>query len=353
MELVHAWILLPPIGDGLELVMGRGIGTKDDNLDNFPELKDLLHSTPPNVREEILNRWNKKGFYTSFKLAYEKNLRQYNPLIIEPRLYKKFAKVDYNNAESILEFANKYGDLCPDFFESSNIIKEGTYIEDWRSHIKRIQDLVYITDAFDVQNPDGVDYVKLEKTIKPLGNGKYMLNLTNFKRSITVDPVFIANKDTELFDVAKYFVIQEINKVLKENSFAKILFVTDTKEYKQYLYLKNLLAVLYYELYLDVFKERPVKECEYCHSLFVPQKKGQKFCPESIKKYDEETGKWVDVPTGKHCRQYAHKTEKRVVELYQKGYTVEEIYNQLTEKQKIYATPKKIQEIIKEKQSSS
>ncbi|HAE61989.1 hypothetical protein [Caldanaerobacter subterraneus] len=352
MEHVYAWILLPPIGDGLELVMGKSLGTKDDNLDNFPELKDLLHSKPQNIREKILNRWNKKGLYTSFKLAYEKSLRQYNPLIIEPQLYKKFAEVDYNNTESILEFANKYGDLCPNFFVSSNIVREGTYIEDWRKHIKQIQNLVFIAEALDVQNPDDVDYVKLEKTIKPLGDGKYMLNLISSKLYITVNPVFITDKDTELFDVAKYFVIKQINEVLVENSFVKILFVTDTKEYKQYLYLKNLLAVLYYELYLDVFKQRPVKECEFCHSLFVPQKKGQKFCPESIKKYDEKTSKWVDIPTGKHCRQYAHKTEKRVVELYQKGYTVEEIHKQLTEKQKAYATLEKIQEIIK-KQSSS
>ena len=95
----------------------------------------------------------------------------------------------------------------------------------------------------------------------------------------------------------------------------------------------------------------PIAKCDYCGGMFIPQRKGQRFCPEYTERYDKN-GKLIKLPTGKHCRKYAHATEKKVMELYQKGYTVEEIHKQLTERQKAYATLEKIQEIIK-KQSSS
>ncbi|MBE3578869.1 hypothetical protein [Caldanaerobacter subterraneus] len=314
---IDSWVLIPKGSNKIVLVDGEWIGKKK--------------------MKAIRRRLGGIGKFTAFKekLNYD-NVTVYNPLITHPRLYMEFAKLECQE-ESILKFANRYGDLCPVYFEDKNgDIIQGTPLDEWYKHIKLIQTLLPLVKPF-VEDKEYPDVNKIKKAVESLKQNK------EFEKYIKKGEY----SNESIINTAKDIVISIINEVLEGNTYFQFLNFLSKDKYEQIVYFENLLGILYYEIYLDVFQKIPLTECEYCHTLFVPQRKGQRFCPESFKKYNEETGEWIDIPTGKHCRKNAFKTEKKVVELYKKGYSVEEIYNQLTEKQKAYATPRKIQEIIK------
>lgn len=316
---IDSWILIPKGSNKIVLVDGEWIGDKKIKA--------------------IRRRLSGIGKFTAFKekLNYD-NVTVYNPLITHPRLYMEFAKLECQE-ESILKFANRYGDLCPIYFEDKNgDIIQGTPLDEWYSYIKQIQKLLPLVKPFieDKEYPDVYKIKKAIKTLKSKGEFKDCKEEYN---------------DELIINTAKDIIISTVNEVLEGNTHFQLSNLLSKDEHEQVIYFENLLGVLYYEIYLDVFHMIPITECDYCGELFVPQRKGQRFCPEYTERYDKN-GKLIKLPTGKHCRKYAHKTEKRVMELYQKGYTVKEIHKQLTEKQKAYATLEKIQEIIK-KQSSS
>lgn len=209
---------------------------------------------------------------------------EYNPFEITD-LYERFSNLDETNPKRLLEFINEYGpikinlDKCPPMPYTE-------HIKDWRDEIRQMRKAVLMKKLYLSKN--------IILTAKTLKN-----KLKEFKDDDTcqylIETVTETNKIMQEqkeydFKMACLLKIQQIFNEpnhLGEISLAPYLDVRadNTPCFVSILKFKSLLSVMYWQLYLLFFENKPVFTCENCKGPFEWKEKDKIFlCEECQKK---------------------------------------------------------------------
>jgi hypothetical protein len=221
--------------------------------------------------------------------------RYYSPLEERPGLFSEFAKLSLN-PESILKFANKYGSLGISTMVGYKTIKDdrvvvpmsllGEGLNIWQNEIINIKQVYDIWHYLD----NGWE-TRLKLRIHWHGNVLYFSNkdISNFKEYqdqnlFPRDILWAINIHDEAYnsfvkgDVvapAKYLILKEINKKLKENVSPRIL-RDSAWNLHPYIMPRNLLSALWLQFYLAVTGQKRFIQCDICGELIEIKRNNRK-----------------------------------------------------------------------------
>lgn len=295
------------------------------------------------------------------------------PLDENHDLYREFSEL-YPNLENIMEFANRYGNICSE--EIAPILNSGTnkpctygsYLELWQKNILDMYINVFLLDKVLSKDYNFLDSlleykentIRVLFPIELLPKWYEVVNNNNdtFPKSNFVDiplrtsfkPIKKANKyyrillrvnkyqnprifnilkeeyeNTNSVDIVKYCII---NKIHKHKRKIKAI-ATRTDEgivYEDYIVPENLIGGMYFQLRNRLSCKQNLYKCKYCNDWFEPTRKDQKFCPSEKKDFNFRLGKYITIPTGKHCRVYFNREKKaETINLYKSEMSIEQI----------------------------
>jgi hypothetical protein len=230
----------------------------------------------------------------------------YDPME-EPSLHRTFARLPLK-AAAIVEFANTYGFLGRETtaLERFPMREEGTpepgyygeQLEDWCTHIFKLQTLLKIWDCY--QNPDPPSFALLSKILEIDDESiwirqQYVSEVCDSYEgdtpSIDWDWDALETDISELPSVAedavrlrlgaRLLIREAVNDELRLSTHALI----DVKEGSEiYLVPTDLLGAIYIHFAKElVGRSTPTKQCRGCGSYFIPEHGRQIYCDERCK----------------------------------------------------------------------